>query len=312
MPLVVQVAVTGLAAGAGYGLVAIAFALVYRLTGVIHFALGELIGLSIFVTLWLAAGTSPVTSTNLPAGRFLLSLLGGLVVAMVAGAATYLMGVRPFLRTGSMLGWVAALVAIAFAVRGFLSAVLTRQGYVFPDPIPFDRLGNRGVLLLGGGVTLQIRTFFVIGLGLALAAAASAFLDRSRPGKALRAISLDQDAARLLGLPVERLLVAAFALSGALAALAGVVAAPASPSVSSDTGALLGLKGLAAALLGRFGSPWTVFGAGLAIGVLETTVSAFHVGGIRLGPAYRDLVPLTLAIAVMAARRARELATETE
>jgi branched-chain amino acid transport system permease protein len=312
VPLVVQVAVTGLAAGAGYGLVAIAFALVYRLTGVIHFALGELIGLSIFVTLWLAAGTGPVTRTNLPAGGFVIALAGGLAVAMVVGAGAYLLGVRPFLRTGSILGWIAALVAMAFAVRGLLSAVLTRQGYVFPDPIPFDRLGHGGVLLLGGGVTLQIRTFFVLAVGFALAAASSAFLERSAPGKALRAISLDQDAARLLGLPVERLLVGAFAFSGALAALAGVVAAPAAPAVSPDTGALLGLKGLAAALLGRFGSPWAVFGAGLAVGVLETTVSAFHLGGVRLGPAYRDLVPLALAIAVMAARRARELAAETE
>lgn len=311
MPLVVQVAVTGLAAGAGYGLVAIALALVYRLTGVIHFALGELIGLSIFVTLWLAAGTGPVTRTNLSAGRFVIALAGGLAVAMVVGAGAYLLGVRPFLRTGSVLGWIAALVAMAFAVRGLLSAVLTRQAYVFPDPIPFDRLGHGGVLLLGGGVTLPIRTFFVLALGLALAAASSAFLERSAPGKALRAISLDQEAARLLGLPVERLLVGAFALSGALAALAGVVAAPAATAVSPDTGALLGLKGLAAAVLGRFENPWAVFVAGLAVGVLETTVSAFHLGGVRLGPAYRDLVPLALAIAVMAARRAREPAAET-
>lgn len=312
MALVVQVAVTGLAAGAVYGLIAIAIALVYRLTGVIHFALGELIGLSVFVTLWLAAGTGPVTATNLPGGRFLLSLAGGLALAVVTGALSYLVCIRPFQREGaSMLGWIAALVALAFAVRGLLSAVLTRQGSVFPDPIPFQRLSNRGVLLLGGGVTLQVRTFFVIGVGLALAAASSAFLRRSRTGTALRAISLDREAAGLLGLPVERLLVGAFAATGALAAVAGVVAAPSS-AVTADTGALLGLKGLAAALLGRFGSPWTVFVAGLGVGVLETSVASLHLGGIRLGPAWRDLIPLAMAIAVMAARRARELAAETE
>jgi len=79
--VVLQVLIAGLAAGAGYGLVAISFSLIYRLTGVIHFALGELIGLAVFVTLYAAAGTGPVTATNVSGGRYVLAILAGLAVA---------------------------------------------------------------------------------------------------------------------------------------------------------------------------------------------------------------------------------------
>jgi branched-chain amino acid transport system permease protein len=134
-----------------------------------------------------------------------------------------------------------------------------------------------------------------------LAAGASWLLGRTNLGKALQAVATEPFGARAIGLPVDGLLTAAFALAGVLAAVAAVVAAPAAP-VSADTGALLGLKGLVAALLGRFGSPWKVFAAGLAVGVVETAVASLHVGALRLGPAYRDIIPLALAVVVMAVR----------
>jgi len=300
--LVLQVLVTGLAAGAGYGLIAIGFALVYRLTGVIHFALGEMVGLSVLVTLALAAGAGQVSRTNVGAGRYLGAVVAGVVLAVASGAAVYALAVRPFLRRASTLGWIGGVVAVAFAVRGLLEATFRRQSYVFPDLIPFHRLARGGVLSLGSGVTIQVRTFFVIAVGLALAWVAGWFLERTMTGRALRAIAEEPLGAALIGLPIERLLATAFALAGALAALAAVLEAPAVP-VTPDTGALLGLKGLVAAVLAGFGPPWKAFAAGLGVGVLETAVASLHIGGLRLGPAYRDVVPLAVAILVIAAGR---------
>jgi len=68
--LALQIVVTGLAAGGVYGVVAIAYTLIYRLTGVVHFALGELIALAVFVTVHVAAGAGPVTQTSVGGGRF--------------------------------------------------------------------------------------------------------------------------------------------------------------------------------------------------------------------------------------------------
>ncbi|MFN2590077.1 MAG: hypothetical protein ABR518_04855, partial [Actinomycetota bacterium] len=142
-------------------------------------------------------------------------------------------------------------------------------------------------------------------------AGAVAFLERTASGQAMQAIVSDQLGARAVGLPVDRLLAVAFGLAGALAGVAAVVAAPAAP-VSADTGALLGLKGLAATLLGRFGPPWTVFGAGLVLGVIEAAVTSLHIGPVRLGPEFRDIIPLVVAVAVMAARGLAEAVAEDE
>jgi branched-chain amino acid transport system permease protein len=300
--VVLQVLITGLAAGAGYGLVAIAFSFIYRLTGVIHFALGELIGLAVFVTLYAAAGTGPVTATNVSGGRYVLAILAGLGVTVVGGVLVYALAVRPFTRRGMVLGWIGATVAVAFAVRGYLAAAFERPAYVFPDPIPFHSLGHGGVLRLGGGVSVPIRSFFVIAVGVGLAALAAWILERTRAGHALRAIAEEPAGARVVGLPVERFLALAFASAGALAALAAIVEAPAA-AVSVNTGSLLGVKGLVAALLARFGSPWRALAAGLGIGVVESTVTSLHIGALRLGPAYRDWIPLALVLVLVATVR---------
>src|SRR3954447_5046592 len=120
--LALQILVTGLAAGGVYGLLAAGLTLVYRLTGVVHFALGDLVGLAGFVPLLGAAGTGPVTQTSVSGGRFGLALLVGFVVCAAAGVGTYVLAVQPYLARGSTIGWVAATLAIGFAVRAALQA----------------------------------------------------------------------------------------------------------------------------------------------------------------------------------------------
>ncbi|HEX2089303.1 MAG TPA: branched-chain amino acid ABC transporter permease [Actinomycetota bacterium] len=309
--MLLQVVVTGLAAGAAYGLIAIAYTLIYRLTGVIHFALGELINLAVFTTLFFAAGTGPVTRTNLGVARFIPSLAGGVAIAVLSSALVYLVALRPFLRQQSLIGWVGVLVAVTFGVRGFLTASFARPSYVFPDPLPFSRVGRNGALDLGGGVTLQVRTFFVIAVGMLLASLAGWILTRTRFGRALQAIESTHEGAQLVGIPTDRLLALAFGLAGALAAVAAIAQAPSAP-VSVETGALLGLKGLVAAVLIGFSSPWRAFAAGLAVGVLETAISTLDVGPFRLGTEYRDIIPLAVALAAIALSRIQSRGVETE
>jgi branched-chain amino acid transport system permease protein len=309
--LILQVLISGLAAGAGYGLIAIAVSLIYRLTGVIHFALGELIGLTVFATLYVATGTGPVTATNVSGGRYLLAILAGLGVTVLGGLLIYAVAVRPFSRRGAILGWVGALVAVTFAIRGYLAATFERANYVFPDPIPFHRLGRGGVLSLGGGVSVPFRAFFVIAVGVALAAAAGWFLNRTDVGLALQGIAQERLGARAAGLPVEWLMAGTFACAGALAALAAIVEAPAAP-VSVDTGSILALKGLAAALLAGFGSPWRALATGFGLGILEYAVTTLHVGALRLGPEYREWIPIAVVLAVLAIVRLRSTETALE
>ena len=117
MSLLLQVLVSGLAAGAVYGLVAIALVLVYRMTGIVYFAFGELVGLAVFAALLVAAGTGPVTQTSVGAGRFLVAVAVGTAVCIATSAGAYWLAVHPHLERGSVVGWIAATVAIAYAVR---------------------------------------------------------------------------------------------------------------------------------------------------------------------------------------------------
>ena len=301
MALLLQVLLTGLAAGAVYGLVAISFSLIHRLTGVVHFALGELISLVVFVTLAVAGGTGPVTRADVDGAAFAGGLAAGLAAAVAVGTAIYVAAVRPFLARGWALGWIGGTVAAAFAIRGVLRAVFPRASYVFPDPVGLDRLADGGVLGLGGGVTVPVRAPVILLAAVLLAAAAAWVLERSALGRALRATSDDPLGAAVVGLPVAALLAGAFAAAGALAGLAAILQGPAAP-ISTDTGALLGLKGLVAALIARFGRPWAAFAAGLALGLVEASVGSIDL----LGAAYRDVVPLALVVAaLLAVRRGR-------
>ncbi|MFL5926266.1 MAG: branched-chain amino acid ABC transporter permease [Gaiellaceae bacterium] len=306
MAVVLQILASGFAAGAVYGLVAVGHSLVFRLTGVVHFAFGELIALGVFVTLLVAAGTGPVSQTSVGGARFVLALAAGLVVTAAASAGAYFLAIEPYRARGSVIGWVAASLAVAFAIRTLLVLFFDRPAYVFPDPLPFRRIGHDGFWRVGGA-TIQARSLFVAAAALGLAALGRVVLQRTRFGRALEAIAQDFDAAVLVGLPVARLVGIAFALAGAWAGLAAVLAAP-SAAFDVDAAARYGLYGLVAACVVWFDAR-RALAAGLALGVVQAAVTSAHLGSLQLGPAYRDVVPLALGLLLFAwrAQTMREL-----
>jgi branched-subunit amino acid ABC-type transport system permease component len=291
--IAVQILASGFAAGAVYGLVGVGHALVYRLTGVVHFAFGELIALGVFVTLLVAAGSGPVSQTSVGGVRFVLALLVGLVVTAAASAGAYFLAIEPYRARESVIGWVGASLAVAFAVRTLLIVFFDRPAYVFPDPLPF------GIWHVGDA-TVQQRSLFVAAAALALAGLGGYLLAKTRFGRALEAIAQDFDAALIVGLPVARLVGIAFALAGAWAGLAAILAAP-SAAFDVDAAARYGLYGLLAAVVVWF-DPRRALPAGLAIGLVQSTVTSAHVAGVELGPDYRDVVPIGIGLAVYAWR----------
>jgi branched-chain amino acid transport system permease protein len=301
-----QILASGFAAGTVYGLVAVGQSLVFRLTGVVHFALGELIALGVFVTLFVAAGSGPVSQTSVGGARFLLALVVGLLATAVASVGAYFLAIEPYRARGSTIGWVGASLAVAFAVRTLLVVFFDRPAYVFPDPLPFRRIGSGGFWHVGGA-TIQARSIFVAAAALALAALGVRLLQRTRFGRALEAIAQDYDAAVIVGLPVTRLVGIAFALAGVWAGLAAILAAP-SAAFDVDAAARYGLYGLLAAAVVWF-DPRRALAAGIALGLLQATVSSAHLGSASFGPAYRDVIPLAVGLLLFAwrARAAGEL-----
>ena len=296
MALALQILASGFAAGAVYGLVAVGHSVVFRLTRVVDLGFGELIALGVFVTLLVAAGSGPISQTSVGGARFLLALVVGLVVTAAASAASYYLAIEPYRARGSTIGWVAASLAVAFAVRTLLVVFFDRPAYVFPDPLPF------GVWRIGGA-TIQQRSLFVAGAALALAAVGVWLLARTRFGRALEAIAQDFEAARIVGLPVTRLVGIAFALAGVWAGLAAILAAP-SAAFDVDAAARYGLYGLLAAVIVWF-EPRRALVVGICVGLVQATVTSAHVGSAQLGPAYSDVLPFALGLALLAIRARR-------
>ena len=302
MALALQIVASGFAAGAVYGLIGVGHSVVFRLTGVVHFAFGELIALGVFVTLLVAAGSGPVSQTSVGGPRFLLALAVGVVVTAGASAGSYFLAIEPYRARGSTIGWIAASLAVAFAVRTLLVVFFDRPAYVFPDPFPF------GVWRVGGA-TIQQRSLFVAGAALALAVAGVWLLAHTRFGRALEAIAQDFEAARVVGLPVTRLVGIAFGLAGAWAGLAAVLAAP-SAAFDVDAAARYGLYGLLAAVIAWF-EPRRALAVGICVGLVQATVTSAHFGSAQLGPSYTDVVPFALGLALLA-YRARHLRDAVE
>lgn len=298
--VLLQALVSGLAAGVVLGLVALGFTLVAGTVRVLHLAHGDVVVAAVFTAVLVVLGRTPVATTLAPGRAVLFAVLVlGAGAALSAGVGWF--AVRPHLpdvragREGDVLGWVAALVAAGLLLREVLGLLLPQEAYAVPDPFRLDAVTRSGVFGLPGGGTLPARVPAVLAIGLAVGLLAERVLVRSRFGRALRAVADDPDAAALCGVPARRVVLLAFVAAGLLAGVAGLLDAP-GRSVSVDDGVVLGLAGIAAALLGGLGSLRGALAGGLVLGVVQSLAVT------ELGAEYADVVPLGLLVVLLAVR----------
>ena len=310
MSVALQVAITGLAAGGVYGLVAVGYSLVFRLTGTIAFAFGDLIGLGVFATLLVAAGTGPVSQTSVGGARYALAVVCGLLICIAAGVAGYLLVVEPFLVRGSTVGWIAGTLALAFAIRAVLQSVFPREAYVFPDPIPFERLGDGRVRRDRRRVDPDSRLLRDRRRDRARARsrlAAGTNQDRPRaprdrrgrrrrpPGRrSRRSVRADRLRPRRRDRGARR-----------------DRRVPERAGHRRDMAARR-REGACRCAVARFVLPWPALVAGLGLGIAEAAVAEVHVGSLQPGAGWSALLPLGLALAVLAARPPDDARDDTE
>lgn len=298
--VVLQAVISGLSIGAVYGLVGLGFTLVWSLTRVLALAHGDVVVASVLVAVIAVVGRTPVASSP-GVGHSLLLVVLTLAAGVLLAVVSYAVAVRPFLdrrrRSADVLGWVAGAVTTGLVIRTALGLALPAAAYAVPDPLHLDGITSSGVVDLPGGTTVTVRSFAVFAVAVAVAIVTDWFIRRSRVGQGMRAVADDVDAAALCGVDVERVVVAAFALAGLLAAVAALLDSP-GHAVAVDSGALLGLAGAAAALLGGFGSPRGALVGGLALGVGQQLVAS----STHLGASWATILPLAVLVAVVAVR----------
>ncbi len=274
-----QVIASGVALGSIYALVALGFSITWITTSSLNFAQGELVmvgalvGLTLNVTwgwpLWAAA---PLT----------VAVVGLLSILI------YRFAVAPFSRGEGAIGWILATVAVSIGLRNAAELVWGREALRWPSPLGDDVLNL-------GPVRLQPQQLLIIASLLLCVAVLSAFIYRTVWGKALSAVAQNRAAAALSGIPPAGVAMLAFAISGALAAIAGMLLAPVT-FASPHMGVALVIKSFAVAVLAGLASLRGAVPAGIAFGVAEALVARY------LGSEYRDIFGLLLLIAVLAAR----------
>jgi len=284
----VQVAVAALTTGALYGLLAVAYSLIYGLIGRVFLAFGEI---AIVGGYAVAIAVGVVLATTL-SGRAMLSgeaavyaglALGLALAPLVAGALARLLAESVVAPLAHRPGY--AMIVASFGLVIALSEGLRlAQGggdlWIAPGRV-------RGLVLAtnpdGATATVTLTQGAAVGLALVAALATILVLARSRFGRVWRAVSDDADAAALMGVDARATLVAAVTLAGGLAALGGWFVVAHYGNIGFSGGLALGLKALVAAILGGIGSiPGALIG-GLLLGLGESLWSAFLPG------AYRDV-----------------------
>lgn len=272
--------VSGLGLGSMYGLMALGFYLTYAVSGTVNFAQGSSMMLGAVLTFTFAQTLGWPLLAALPLALALCALYG-LVVERLA--------VRPFASRGSN-AWLMSTVALGIVLDNLVMFTFGKEPRSLPSPLAQAPLEIGG---LGLGVyPLQLLIPLV---GLALAAALHALSRRTRWGVALLAVVQNPNAARLMGIPVRRAIMVAFAVSTLFAGVAGALVAPLF-NVQADMGTLFGLKAFVVAILGGITSAWGVMLAGLLFGVAEGLIT------VALGSGYTQIISFALAIAILAMR----------
>ena len=272
--------VSGLGLGSMYGLMALGFYLTYAVSGTVNFAQGSSMMLGAVLTFTFAQTLGWPLLAALPLALALCALYG-LVVERLA--------VRPFASRGSN-AWLMSTVALGIVLDNLVMFTFGKEPRSLPSPLAQAPLEIGG---LGLGVyPLQLLIPLV---GLALAAALHALSRRTRWGVALLAVVQNPNAARLMGIPVRRAIMAAFAVSTLFAGVAGALVAPLF-NVQADMGTLFGLKAFVVAILGGITSAWGVMIAGLLFGVVEALIT------VALGSGYTQIISFTLVIVMLAVR----------
>ncbi len=248
----------GLSAGALYGLMALGLVLIYRASEVVNFGHGDMAMISTFVAYTLLRARWP-----LPIALLGAVLFGAFLGALVEGGPLRLARHR----RASPLTLVVITLGLALVLNGLAGLLWGHEIRTFPAMVS-------GPPLRLGPAVITREQLFNLTVGLLLALALYAFLRLTRIGLALRAVTQNPEVARLMGIPVDRILSLAWGIGVGLGAIAGILAAP---LVYLEPNALLPLliKGFAAAVLGGMTSlPGAVIG-GWLLGILENLVAGY-------------------------------------
>ena len=279
MAIALQILFSGLTVGAIYALVAIGFTLVYQSSGVINFAQGEFVMLG-----------GMLTATAIAAGFGIVpSIAAAVVITVLIGIALHVLAIEMAHGASATVLIIITIGASVF-LRGMASVYMGKDFHVFPPFLPVKEINF-------GGASLQTQSMLVVTGAVAILIGLWIVLQMTKIGRGIRATAANRLAAQLAGINPSLIVGLSFAISALIGAVGGILVTPIALT-SYDVGALLAIKGFAAAMLGGLTHPAGPVVGGIAIGLME----AFGAGYIS--SAYKDLIAFAMLLAVLFVRPA--------
>lgn len=283
----IQQLVNGLGLGAIYALIALGYTMVYGVLRFINFAHSDVLMLGAFSAFYLAPQVQKALGPQSPLAAILVILLAAAICACI-GMLIEFLAYRPLRRRPKLTVLITAIgVSLFIEYTCQNERLLGAASRPFPQLLP-EHQYHLGKLVIGSNdILVPVITAFLLG-GMWLV------VQKTRVGTAMRAVSFNQQAAALMGVPVGRIISFTFGLGSALAAVAGILYSMKSPSIDPLMGVRPGLFAFVAAVLGGIGNlPGAVLG-GLILGLLET-----FAGGIPGLSNYRDGIAFGILILIL-------------
>lgn len=252
--------INGISLGSVYAIIALGYTMVYGIARMLNFAHGDIImvgGFTVF-TIVTTMGGSPV-----------VGILASVVVCTVLGVTIERVVYRP-LRDASPLAVLITAIGVSYLLQNVALLIFGSNARQFTSVITVPALK-----LAGGKLSISSVTIVTILSCIVIMAALMAFINKTKMGQAMLAVSEDRGAATLMGINVNRTISVTFAIGSALAAVAGVLLCSAYPSLSPYTGSMPGIKAFVAAVFGGIGSIPGAFIGGILLGIIENLAKAY-------------------------------------
>jgi branched-chain amino acid transport system permease protein len=282
MSTLLQQLVNGLSLGSIYGLIALGYTMVYGILRLINFAHGDVYMVGAYVGYYLSRGLRGGEPSFL---RAAVVMLGSMIVCALLGMIIERFAYRPVRRASKMTSLITA-IGVSLFLENAGQLVFGPNPQFFPSLAPHRELELIGVRLTSEQLTVFAVSFLVMIFLYVL-------VMKTKTGVAMRAVSYNLDAARLMGVSTDSIIAFTFALGSAFAAVAGVLVGMAIPKIDPLMGVMYGLKAFVAAVLGGIGNiPGALLG-GLLIGLAETFVVAY------VSPTFRDAIAFAVLIALL-------------
>ncbi|WP_448865436.1 branched-chain amino acid ABC transporter permease [Clostridium sp.] len=252
--------INGISLGSVYAIIALGYTMVYGIARMLNFAHGDIImvgGFTVF-TIVTTMGGSPV-----------VGILASVIVCTVLGVTIERVAYRP-LRDASPLAVLITAIGVSYLLQNVALLIFGSNARQFTSVITVPALK-----LAGGKLSISSVTIVTILSCIVIMAALMVFINKTKMGQAMLAVSEDRGAATLMGINVNRTISVTFAIGSALAAVAGVLLCSAYPSLSPYTGSMPGIKAFVAAVFGGIGSIPGAFIGGILLGIIENLAKAY-------------------------------------